>query len=504
MVFVQLQLNIIIMNATKKIIVIFLTSFSFGCQNINEAHKEQSIPDMLEQSLSSVVTIKITSTGMAKNVFGFASDSTNKSQMAYNNITEFLSDAESVGSGFAISYKNKKYIITNTHVVDKSTDDESSIVAISYSRKEYPLHLVGGDSFYDIAVLELKDTSENDITTLAIDSNDFRVGDDVFAIGNPLGSFPYSVTEGIISAKNRPGITAKFGYLQSSAMISRGNSGGPLLNKQGEIVGVNTLGVEKSQQLNFALEAKILRKVVEDIVNNNGRVRRAYLGFEVVDEYQYETDTKGNYNWKRTGKRPVVSRVFPNSPSANQLNDFIGDEIIEANGKEINSANDLLGVLENMKPNDTLNLELASNDNKVPCKIISDELTKIKLAEIASNYFKEHFGIAITQDDKLVKMEYPFFGYKNNCYQIYDPQNEKFIEYLPKGETSYIIAFGNTSDIEDLDFWRVRTLADVGVALKLSGLDGQLSFIEYDGRQKYISRVLICDKKDRVNRTLIY
>ena len=108
-----------------------------------------------------------------------------------------------------------------------------------------------------------------------------------------MGSYPYSVTDGIISAKNRArgGLTGKFGFLQHTATIIWGNSGGPLINEKGEVVGVNSQiafatapdgSQVLQQQINFSLEPKITERLINEVLNNNGRVKRSYIGLEVA------------------------------------------------------------------------------------------------------------------------------------------------------------------------------------------------------------------------------
>ena len=482
-------------NLISKVILISFIGIIFSCNNKPE--EEINVSDMLENSLSSVVTIKIKSKGLVKKVFGFAD--TGISNVAYKKILN-IGDAAGTGSGFIINFNGKKYVITNSHVIDKVIENKGNISAFSYSRKEYQLELIGGDSFYDLAVLKFIDENTSEITSLPFSSGVYKIGEEVYAIGNPLGNFPYTVTQGIISAKNRPGYTAKTGYLQTTAMLSEGNSGGPLINKKGELVGINTLISESGHQLNFALESKIIKKVIKDIINY-GRVKRIYIGLEIIQDYQYYIDENDYLQMCLIDEIPRINSVIPNSPASKVLQNIKGAKILKANGIEITSNEDLLGIFETLKPKDTLYLELEKNYYIEKYSIITDELTKEKLSDIATFYFANHYEINLTTDEERnVILNYPYRGYKNNTFQLYDSKRKKFRNYIPRGEQAYIIAMG---DFYNMYFWRINELSDLGSALRLTGLDGQIFFMDYDGKNSYIIKVLLSNKKDMISKTLL-
>jgi S1-C subfamily serine protease len=143
----------------------------------------------------------------------------------------------------SVTLKNgTKYVITNAHVIENALDEEGSIYVYSINRTKYEVKVLGGDSFYDIAVLEFVDTPGPEITTVKFKTEEPRLGEPVYAIGNPLGEYPYSVTDGIISAKNRVRgcYTGKFGFLQTTATVIWGNSSGPLVDAKGDVAGINS------------------------------------------------------------------------------------------------------------------------------------------------------------------------------------------------------------------------------------------------------------------------
>ena len=488
------------MKARKILFYLLSAAFLIPTGSCKNEKKAPSTSEMLEKSLAAVVTVKTTSRAKGKNVFGLAGNTT--SDVAYARMLK-IGDASGTGSGFVIDYKGKKYLITNAHVIEKVESSEGSIFAYSYSRKEYPLELIGADSFYDIAVLVFKDSPPDEIAMLPFSERGYNLGEEVYAIGNPLGYFPYTVTQGIISALNRPGFTAKAGYLQTTAMLSKGNSGGPLINVSGELVGINTYISEEDRQLNFALESRTIKRVVEDIINN-GRVKRAFFGFEIVQDYQYYMDDKGFLDVRILDNLPRINEIMPNTPAFDKLRGMLGAKVIKANGSDIYSLEDLLNIVELLRPKDTLVLTLDKDNLRQEYSMIADELTKEKLGEIANYYFTIHYEISATASDKgYVILNYPNKGYKNNTFQVWDPSNKKFHTYTPKGEQAFVVAMGNYSNIEDQQYWRIQNLKDFGSALRLSALNGQLLFMDYNGTNACLIRVLLSHKEDMFSKTLL-
>ena len=253
------------------------------------AAQTKSIPDMLENTLKGIVTVAIYKTDFAKKPLGFRGA---PSDLAYSKVLD-LSGAKESGSGFIVEYNNKYYVITNAHVVENAASQDGSIYVYTISYKKHAAKIVGGDTFYDLAVLEFTEpVPDGEIEALKFKPEEARLGDQVFAIGNPLGDYPFSVSDGIISAKNRirGGITGRFGFLQTTATIIWGNSGGPLVDINGNVAGINSQIAFADRdnssiwqpQINFALEANIAQRLIHDILDNNGLVKRAYLALRLL------------------------------------------------------------------------------------------------------------------------------------------------------------------------------------------------------------------------------
>ena len=160
------------------------------------------------------------------------------------------------GSGFVIA--SGGYVVTNQHVMEGA----NAATVITYDGKTHRVSLVGDDVTMDIALLKIDDTSYSPITLQ--DSNDVQIGEKVIAIGNPLG-LQFSVSEGIVSAINRAGENKLNDYIQTDASLNPGNSGGPLIDVDGKVIGMNNFKLTNSENIGFALESNYIKSTVNDI-----------------------------------------------------------------------------------------------------------------------------------------------------------------------------------------------------------------------------------------------
>lgn len=164
------------------------------------------------------------------------------------------------GTGFIIT--SNGYIVTNAHVL---ADDQgrlaTGIEAITSQQTRLSVKFIGFDSQLDIALLKI--SGQYKALKLG-NSNEIQVGEKVIAIGNPLG-LQFSVSEGIVSAIHRPGINGINAYIQTDAALNPGNSGGPLINKQGKVIGINNFKISGGENLGFSLESNYIKSSVNDI-----------------------------------------------------------------------------------------------------------------------------------------------------------------------------------------------------------------------------------------------
>lgn len=240
-----------------------------------------------------------------------------------------------MGSGFIVS--DDGYIVTNNHVIEGA----SQINVILTTNDTYQAKVVGADYDLDLAVLKIEPKEK--LPTLKFGSSDnIEVGDWVIAIGNPYG-LDHTVTVGVISAKGRPvNIEDKRfrNLLQTDASINPGNSGGPLINLNGEVVGVNTAVNAQAQGIGFAIPSSTVVSVYNQIIAK-GSVSHPYIGVGI----QPVQDQRG----------VMVSGVVPGSPAENS-GIIPGDIIMQFNGQNLTHPQELIDAVDQTKPGDKITL----------------------------------------------------------------------------------------------------------------------------------------------------
>ena len=253
------------------------------------------------------------------------------------------------GTGFIIDTDGR--VVTNSHVVAGA--DELTVEF--YDGSSANATLVGRDPLQDVAVIQL-DLSDGlavpGVVTFG-DSDEVRAGDRIIAIGSALGQFTNTVTEGTVSGKDRSlGGYGLSNLIQHDSSIWRGNSGGPLLNLQGEVIGINFAGINADRataaiapaEMAFAIESNAARAVVEELIAT-GTVVRPYLGIQ--------SDFRGVSN--------EIARVFEDGPSA-EAGLEAGDVILALNGERVSRQNSLLDLLFEYDPGDTVTLTIERGD----------------------------------------------------------------------------------------------------------------------------------------------
>ena len=296
------------------------------------------------------------------------------------------------GSGFFISADG--LIVTNYHVIK-----DASIITVSlYDGSVYEAQLIGSDDENDIAVIKISPTSDAKISILSFgDSDSLLVGQKVIAIGNPFG-YDRTMVTGIISGLSRPirdeAGRVMLGMVQTSAPINPGNSGGPLLNTQGQVIGINTSIYSTSgtsQGMNFAVASNTAAASVNDIVNY-GKVSRGWLDIVPVQLSQSIVDYAG----LKVSKGLLVSQIVPGGLAdqaglkagmqqvryGNSVIYLGGDIITEINGISISDYNDLFSALSNTKPGDSVQVMVYRNGNTVRLNITLVERTEENLSWI--------------------------------------------------------------------------------------------------------------------------
>ncbi len=261
-----------------------LPNTNIGIERRNIVYEESVIIDVVDKSLPSVVTVGISTTRTESNLeinpfdpFGGFRRTPGEERKIEQNI----------GSGFIVSKDG--LIITNKHVVSKT---EAGYTVLTNDKKEYKVEKIYRDPLNDLAILKI---NANNLKPLALgDSSKLKLGQMAIAIGTPLGEFQNTVTQGIISGVGR-GITAGSPFegfvekldnvIQTDAAISAGNSGGPLLNSEGQAIGVNTAVAAEGQNIGFAIPINIVKNLIDTFNKNGSSFERPYIGvrYQMID-----------------------------------------------------------------------------------------------------------------------------------------------------------------------------------------------------------------------------
>ena len=320
----------------KKFKIIFLTvvlSLSFITQSYSKPVPE-SFADLAEKLMPSVVNISTSTTVVTNsNPFPFQlPPGSPLEDMFKGNPKERQSAA--LGSGFIIDEKG--LVITNNHVIQDADD----IIVRVNGDQEFKAKVLGADPLMDIAVLQLE-TDEKFIPVSFGDSDKARIGDWVIAIGNPFG-LGGTVTAGIISARNRSiGLSRYEDFIQTDASINSGNSGGPLFDMEGNVIGINTaiLGRNGSIGIGFSIPSNSAQIVINQLIEF-GETKRGWLGVRIQDV------TKEIAEVEKLDKPrgALVASVAENSPSE-KAGIKAGDIILEFNGEKINQMKELPAIV---------------------------------------------------------------------------------------------------------------------------------------------------------------
>ncbi|MCO6174042.1 Do family serine endopeptidase [Flavobacterium sp. NRK F10] len=354
----------------------------------------------------------------------------------YNPIMEFfygskggVQQQEQIGTGSGVVISEDGYIATNNHVVQDATDLEVTL----NNNKTYKAKLVGTDSKMDIALLKI-DADEKLPYMVFGDSDAIKVGEWVLAVGNPY-NLTSTVTAGIVSAKARDlsneGLQS---FIQTDAAVNPGNSGGALVNTNGELIGINTMISSPTGSYagySFAVPSNITRKIIEDLMQF-GNVQRGVLGVQgselnsAVAEHFGINETQGFYINEITKKSGAEKAGLKE-----------GDVIVKLDTKKINGFSDLSSYINTKRPNDVVNVTIIRDEKE---KTIPVTLTKKELITYEAK------GIEFEDISSNDKKEYGI----NYGVKIKKITNEDLIDYANELEGSIILSVDNVKakDVE--------------------------------------------------------
>ena len=295
---------------------------------------------------------------------------------------------ESLGSGVIIDAKG--HVLTNSHVINKASKIFVALPGPGAVEKEAVL--VGAAAHMDIAVLKLE--GENFPHIKPATSADLMVGETVIAIGNPLG-LGHSVTTGVVSAPRRRlaiGDETLSAFIQTDALINPGNSGGPLLNINGELIGINTAIIQKAQGIGFSIPIDTVRRILDHLIQF-GDLQKGYTGL-IVERIG-----------RVIGNDPAVAGVLVSSVDdgspAQKYGIAAGDVITEIDGVQITSPREFHAMLRQFVPDNTMRLGLRRANRKLS---VDMELDRVP-PDYGLLYASKKFGLRIGRISSGVRVE---------------------------------------------------------------------------------------------------
>ncbi|HEY1435601.1 MAG TPA: Do family serine endopeptidase [Thermoanaerobaculia bacterium] len=298
------------------------------------------------------------------------------------------------GTGFIISEDG--YIVTNNHVIDGADKIEVRI----NNKEKYTAKLIGRDTATDLALIKVE--TKQRLTPIPLgDSEKLRVGEWVMAIGDPL-AFDKTVTVGVVSAKDRSGLTGDpatrsfENYIQTDAAINFGNSGGPLINVSGEVIGINTAIFRPAQNIGFAVPVNTLKLILPQL-RDKGKVTRGFLGINIVN---VDSDRAAAFNLKGEDGAFVES-VEPGKP-ADKAGIKPGDTIVKVDSVPVKDTRDLIGYVSGRAPGSSVKLGVVRDGKDVTltanlAERKDDAAGKGDPEKVASDDSHERIGIQVTE-----------------------------------------------------------------------------------------------------------
>ncbi len=338
---------------------IYLILFLFSL-NVNAREIPGSFADLAEGLTPSVVNISTTQVITTRtNPFPFEFPPGSPFEDMFRDFGEPQQRRTSaLGSGFIID--DDGIVVTNNHVIQGAED----IFVTVNGEKEYQAEIIGADPLSDIAVLKIK-SEEKFLPVKFGNSDKARVGDWVIAIGNPFG-LGGTVTAGIISARNRSiGLSRYEDYIQTDASINSGNSGGPLFDMNGDVIGINTaiLGQSGSIGIGFSIPSNSAKKVINQLIEF-GETKRGWLGVRI----QTVTKEIAEVENLDEPRGALVASVADGSPSE-KGGIKSGDIILEFDGKKINEMSELPKIVAETEVGSTVNVKVWRNKRELIKKI---------------------------------------------------------------------------------------------------------------------------------------
>ncbi len=430
----------------------------------------ESFADLAEKLMPSVVNISTTQTVVTNvNPFPFEFPPGSPFEDMFKEFgTPQKRKASALGSGFIIDEKG--IVITNNHVIKGAED----IIVRVDGDEEYKAKVIGADPLSDIAVLKIESTEKFKAVKFG-NSDEARIGDWVIAIGNPFG-LGGTVTSGIVSARNRDlGMNRYEDFIQTDASINVGNSGGPLFDMNGDVIGINTaiLGREGSIGIGFAIPSNSAKKVIEQLIEF-GETKRGWLGVRI----QYVTKEIADVEKLDKPRGALVASVAENSPS-DKAGIKAGDIILEFNRVPIKEMKELPKIVAQTEVGKNVEVKVWRNGKEI--------LKKIKLGRLETS---EDFKAKKLKETKDTEIE----SLKINVRPIEERDIEE--RGLTKNTKGLVITkISNDSPINYLEAGNIiieaqkksiRTIGDLEIAVKaaLKSTEKTLLLVVYNNQNQ--------------------
>lgn len=371
------------MNKMFRQLITMLFCFGIFINAYAAVAPDNSLAPMLQKVLPAVVNIradiKITDIATLNRLLQ------ERNAQGGNSNTPIPDTILSIGSGVIVD-PSKGYILTNAHVVS----DAQNIMVTLGDGRHYSGKLIGLDKPSDVALLQI--TAKN-LTAIPLGKpNSLKVGDPVVAIGNPF-ALNQTVTSGIVSALGRTqlGIEGYENFIQTDAPINLGNSGGALLNQNGELVGINTAILSPqmgSIGIGFAIPITIVKSVMDQLITF-GNVKRGMLGIGAQD---VTPDLVTAFKLNNVNSGAVVTLVRENSP-AQKAGVNVGDVITSVNGADIKNANDVVTTVGFLRVNSKINIDLLRGNKRMTLNAVLIDPSELRTADQTIDPF--FFGVGL-------------------------------------------------------------------------------------------------------------
>ncbi len=317
----------------------------------------------------------------------------------FNNIPEQDRQQRSLGSGFIISADG--YVLTNNHVISGADEIFVSLA----DKEEFRAVLVGTDDKTDIALIKIQADKKDFPVAVLGDSESLEIGEWVIAIGNPFG-FGHTLTQGIVSAKSRViGAGPYDNFIQTDAAINPGNSGGPLINVQGQVIGINTAIVASGQGIGFATPINMAKEILREL-KDTGEVARGWLGVaiqEVSPEIARAVGLK-----EATGA--MVTTVYKGDP-ADVAGIKTGDIILAINGQKVQDSRALTRMIGSLKPDSRVTMTVFRDGKTfdVTAKLqkrVDEHVAQLGKGSPQEQGVKDPLGLTVTAITPEVQREF--------------------------------------------------------------------------------------------------